>query len=143
MFWTRNMPLIDRSTLGNHLDMFDRFFSGSDRNSGTSFPPFNIWSDEDGAVVTSELPGVKLESVEITVSGKSVTVKGSRIEEEPGENVRSVRRERATGEFERNFKLNFQVDSGKVAAKLANGVLEIHLPRAENDKPHKIAVSAG
>lgn len=123
--------------------MFDRFFSTGERSGNTSFPPFNIWSDEDGAVVTSELPGVKLENIEITVSGKNVTIKGSRIEEETAENVRSVRRERAVGEFERSFKLGFQVDSGKVAAKLANGVLEIHLPRAENDKPHKISVSAG
>lgn len=143
MFWTRHMPLVDRSTFGSQLDMFDRFFSTVERNGGTSFPPFNIWSDEDGAIITSELPGVKLENIEITVSGKSIVVKGARSEEEAGENVRSVRRERATGEFERNFKLGFQVDAAKVEAKLANGVLEIQLPRAENDKPHKIAVSAG
>lgn len=143
MFWTRSRELSPRATFGNHADLFNRFFSGTGFSSAASYPPFNIWADENGAVVTSELPGVKLEDLDITVSGKDVAVKGSRGEEGCGEGEKRVRRERPAGAFERKFQVGFQVDAGRVEARLANGVLEIRLPRAESDKPHKITVSAG
>lgn len=132
-----------RTTFGNQLDLFNRFFSNAGFSPATAFPPFNIWADDDGAVITSELPGVRLEDLDITVSGKNVTVKGTRGEEGCGEGDKRVRRERPAGAFERSLQLGFQADAGRVEAKLVNGVLEIRLPRAENDKPHKIIVSAG
>lgn len=143
MFLTRSLPLTGRSTFGSHLDLFDRVFSAAERAGGPSFPAFNVWSDEDGAVITSELPGVKLENIEITVSGKHLGVKGTREDGDIADEARRVRRERPSGDFERNFTLGFQIDASKVEAKLANGVLEIVLPRAENDKPRKITIVGG
>lgn len=113
---------------------------GSANEMTSSFPAFNIWSNEDGAVLTSELPGVRMEDLDITVSGKEIAIKGARkADETPG--GRYVRHERTAGGFSRSFQLPFQIDSANVQAKLADGVLRIELPRAENDKPRKIAVS--
>ncbi|MCC8180671.1 MAG: Hsp20/alpha crystallin family protein [Planctomycetes bacterium] len=106
-----------------------------------ALPAFNVWSNDDGSVITTEVPGVKMEDIEITAAGDKITVKGSRKAEEV-ENSRLVRRERSTGYFSRTIKLPYQIDSAKVEAKLANGVLRITLPRAESDKPRKIAISA-
>lgn len=143
MFWTLNHPMSRRATFGSQLDFLNRFFAAPGHlDTAPSFPAFNIWSDEDGAVVTSELPGVRMEDLDITVSGKAVTVKGSRKAEETAEKERRVRQERPSGEFERAFQLGFQIDAARVQAKLADGVLEITLPRAENDKPRKITISA-
>ena len=141
MFWTRNRSFLPRATFGDQMGLFNRFIGGANEVS-TSFPAFNVWSNDDGAVLSSELPGVKMEDLDITVSGKEITIKGTR-KEGDSQDARYLRRERPAGEFSRSFELPYQIDSGKVEAKLTNGVLHISLPRAENDKPRKIAVSVG
>jgi HSP20 family protein len=52
------------------------------------------------------------------------------------------RQERRYGAFLRTFRLPFRVDAEKVEASFAKGVLQIALPRAEEDKPRKITVRA-
>ena len=150
MFWSRTNPIARRTTLGNPLELFGRFMNANPFSEpGHGFPAFNLWSDEDGAVLTSELPGVKIEDLEITVSGKQITVKGYRSESEcrnESENAgegkaNCVRRERPAGMFERSFQLPWAIETSGVQAKFRNGVLEITLPRAENDKPRKISVN--
>lgn len=143
MFWTRKRSEPFYTTMSRHFDLFDRFSQRSRQEQGARvFPPFNIWADDTAAILTSEIPGVDMDSIEITVAGKDVDVKGVR-KDENGEGGKVVRRERGHGEFERAFQLPFQIDAGKVEAKLVNGVLEIVLPRAENDKPRKIAIVEG
>lgn len=141
MFWTRTRSSAPRATLRDQLDLFNRFIGANGGgDSSPAFPAFNVWSNDEGATITSELPGVRMEDLDITVSGKQVTIKGARKEGE-GYDVRYMRRERPAGDFSRAFELPFQIDGGKVSAKLSQGVLQIDLPRAEIDKPKKIAVS--
>lgn len=140
MLWTRSSSLFPRSTLGDSLGLFNRFMGNPADTS--SFPAFNIWSNEEGAVLTSEMPGVKMDDLDITVSGKEIAISGKRRDDEAS-NTHFVRHERPTGEFSRSFQLPFQIDSAKVNAKLTSGVLRIDLPRAENDKPRKITVVSG
>lgn len=140
MLFTRSKSFLPMSTLSNSLGLFNRFM-GNNVDASTSFPAFNIWSDEDGAVLTSEIPGVGIENLDITVSGKEIAITGAR-KETAAENARFTRHERPSGQFSRSFQLPFQIDSGRVAAKLTNGVLRIDLPRAETDKPRKIAVAS-
>lgn len=140
MLWTRSKSFFPRSTLGDSLGLFNRFMGG-EADASASFPAFNIWSNEDGAFLTSEMPGVKMEDLEITVSGKEISISGSRKDGQT-DNTRYIRHERPVGQFTRTFKLPYQIDSGKVGAKLANGILRIELPRAENDKPRKIQVTS-
>lgn len=141
MFWTRSKSFFPRATFGGDpLSLFNRFM-GNASEMTPAFPAFNIWSDEDGAVLTSELPGVKMEDLDITVSGKEIAIKGSR-KADTAADGRYVRHERTAGDFARSFQLPFQIDSSSVQAKLTDGLLRIDLPRAENDKPRKIAVSS-
>lgn len=143
MFRTRSRAYFPRSTYGSPFDLVNRFIGNSGAShSATAYPAFNVWSNDDGAVITSELPGIKMDDIELTVHGKTITIKGERKDEEQGENRHYVRRERPDGEFSRAIELPFQIDGAKVEARLAAGVLEVKLPRAENDKPRKIAVSA-
>lgn len=139
MHWNRMRSFSPRATYGSPSELFGRFL-GHGLGSAPSFPAFNIWSNDDGAIVTSELPGVKLEDIEITAQGKTINVKGTR-KEELEENTGYLRHERPDGEFNRTIELPFQIDTSGVDAKLVNGVLTVRLPRAENDKPRKIAVN--
>ena len=102
------------------------------------FPALNIWTGDDGALVTAELPGMTPADLEISVVGESVVLRGARHENEP--QGQWLRRERPQGQFVRTLELPFRVDGDKVEAKFARGLLEIRLPRAESEKPRKISV---
>ena len=108
-----------------------------------TYPAMNVWTDEDGAIVTAELPGVAAEDIDVSVVGDTLTVKGSRQPDELEEGGTYHRRERRYGTFTRALQLPFQVEAGQVEATFGNGVLRVSLPRAEEDKPKKIAVKAG
>ncbi len=143
MFWTRTGSFAPRAAFRNQLDLFNRFIgSGAGADASQAFPAFNVWANDDGAAVTSELPGVRMDDLDITVSGKRIVIKGTRKDSE-GSGVRYMRRERPAGDFSRSFEMPFQIDAGRVSARLNQGVLQVDLPRAEVDKPRKIVVNAG
>jgi HSP20 family protein len=116
---------------------------GTGLAAAPSYPAMNVWTNQDGAIVTAELPGFDPESLDISVVNDTLTVAGNRCAETAAEGARYHRRERRCGRFTRSFQLPFLVEGDQVEASFENGVLEIDLPRAEADKPRKITVRAG
>ncbi len=112
-------------------------------NQAAGYPAMNVWSNEDGALVTAELPGVLPADIDISVVNDTLTISGKRERDECDQDVRFHRRERGCGSFTRSFQLPFHVEADKVEASFDKGVLHISLPRAEADKPRKITVKAG
>lgn len=110
--------------------------------AAAGYPAINVWTNEDSAVVTAELPGIVLDDIDITVEDDVLTLRGHRQPDE-AEGVTYHRQERRYGTFLRTFRLPFRMDAGKVEATFAKGVLNLVLPRAEEDKPRKIAIKAG
>lgn len=117
-------------------------YAGSGVRRAAGFPAMNVWNSPEDVVVTAELPGFDADDIDISVVGDTLTLSGKRDPDETGENVRYHRRERGCGRFTRSFQLPFLVDSAKVEATFDKGVLHIHLPRAEEDKPKKIAIKS-
>lgn len=105
------------------------------------FPAVNLWTGEESAVVTAELPGVVLDDLDITVVGDTLTIRGNRNRDETGEGATYHRRERGFGRFMRVVQLPFRIESEQVEASFRNGVLSITLPRAFADRPRKIQIS--
>lgn len=124
----------------------NRLFADSAGNLGEggarSYPAMNAWTNENGVIVTAELPGVSPEDIDISVTGDTLTLTGNRELDELQDGKTYHRRERRYGRFARSFRLPFDIEGGKVEAALENGVLQISLPRAEADKPKKITVKA-
>ena len=106
------------------------------------YPAMNVWTNEDGLIITAEVPGVKPEDIDISVVGDTLTLSGSRKPDELKEDSRYHRQERGYGDFTRSIQLPFLVNVKKVEATFQNGVLNITMPRAEEDKPKKITVKA-
>jgi HSP20 family protein len=125
----------------------NRLFAGLPReralSAAPSYPAMNVWTNEEGAVVTAELPGCDPENIDISVQGETLTVHGSRQPDELQEGQVYHRRERGCGSFTRSFQLPFSVQADQVEATFSKGVLSISLPRAEADKRKKIAIKAG
>jgi HSP20 family protein len=122
------------------LDRLNRAASGFLAPSTSEFPPVNVWMNGDRTIVTSELPGVEAKDVNISVVGKSVTLRGSRATEDECEGDCRHRRERWSGAFARTVELPYAIDQDNVEASFSRGVLKLTLPRAEADKPRKIAI---
>jgi HSP20 family protein len=116
------------------------FYGGPRFQTAPNFPALNAWTNQEGAIITAELPGVNPEDIDVSVVGETLTLTGSRQPEELKEGEKYHRRERGQGKFSRTFQLTFPVEADKVEAVFDKGVLHISLPRAEADKPKKIAV---
>ena len=145
MYRRYKMPNVSREMDKLQREMnrlFDSTFSRRYRNA-PSFPAVNVWANEDGLVVTSEVAGINADDIDIVVVGETMTLSGTRGWDELNEDTKYHRQERGNGDFTRTVKLPFLVDADKVEATFINGVLNITLPRKDEDKPTKITVSAG
>jgi HSP20 family protein len=114
--------------------------SDQDAVATPGYPSINVWTSEDGAVVTAELPGVEASDIDISVVGDTLTLSGSRGSDELDEGGTYHRRERRHGRFTRAVKIPFPAEPDGVAAVFEKGVLTISLPRLEADKPRRITV---
>jgi HSP20 family protein len=120
----------------------NRLFSGVNQTAGQDYPPINIWMGADDVVVTVEIPGVNTSNMDIAVLGDRLTMSGTREITALKEGESYHRQERNYGRFSRTIQLPFNVEAAKVDAKYDKGVLTINLPRAEMDKPKKIAIKS-
>jgi len=121
---------------------YDSFTQAGGRVGPANYPVMNVWSNDEGAVVTAELPGVEVEDIDISVVGDTLTLSGSRQADELDEGEKFHRRERGFGKFSRSFQLPFRVEVDRIEATFEKGVLHISLPRSEADKPKKIDVKS-
>ena len=104
-----------------------------------STPLANIRETADGYVLEAEMPGVAKDGLEVTVENGELVIVGHRAAvTEPG---RNVYRESRGADYRRVFEIDPSIDTGKITAKIEQGVLALHLPKAESLKPRKIAVN--
>ncbi len=105
------------------------------------FPSIIVSATDEELVVRAEIPGMKLEEFEISVSGEILTVQGSRITGEGLEGGWYHRRERESGGFSRAIRLPAQVEGEQAEASYTAGVLTITLPLRKPAKPRQIPVT--
>jgi HSP20 family protein len=104
------------------------------------FPLMNVTEEKDNYYVRAELPGIKADELDISVTGDTLSVSGERKIPSEDETARYHRRERDAGRFSRVVSLPSQIDTGKVEAKCTDGVLTVILPKAESTKPKQITI---
>jgi HSP20 family protein len=102
-------------------------------------PEVNIFETPEGYLLEGEMPGVTRGGLEISLEGNTLTIVGHRNEADFGANP--VYRESKAGGFRRMFELDPAIDTSKINAKMEQGVLKLHLPKAEKVKPRKIQVT--
>jgi len=103
------------------------------------YPPLNAWEEGDAIKVEAEIPGVKIEEVEVSFDNGELTLKGEK-KFEGNESATLHRRERLYGSFSRTLRLPWEVMAEKISAELKDGVLTVTLPKAEAAKPRKVSV---
>jgi len=123
----------------------NRLFNATSKEpvfNSPSYPAINIWTNDDGQLISAEMPGVHPEDIDIDVTGDALSISGVRKPDKVAKEAHYHRRERTYGSFSRTIQLPFMVDTNKVEANFKNGILLISLPRAEADKPKKITIKS-
>ncbi|MFQ5412181.1 MAG: Hsp20/alpha crystallin family protein [Phycisphaerae bacterium] len=142
MLLRRVSPLGALGEFGREMDRVFCDLIGEDGQSlNRSIPTLNFWEDGDRFFVEAEVPGLKMEDLNVQVLGNTLTIEGQWKTAED-ENAHYYRRERMSGEFTRTLTLPVDIDMGQVEAALKDGVLRVTLPKAEVAKARKINVKA-
>jgi HSP20 family protein len=106
-------------------------------------PALDISERKDAYLVTVELPGVKLDDLQITVEDTLLTIQGERHVANDSSEEQYHRIERRYGAFRRSITLPAHVVAAAVEASFEDGVLQIVVPKAEETKPKRIQVRPG
>ena len=101
-------------------------------------PQVNITESADGYLLEAEMPGVNKDGLEVLLEGNEITIIGRRTE--PELDAQLVYRESLGRDYRRTFEFDPSIDTNKISARMENGVLHLHLPKAEKVKPRKITV---
>jgi HSP20 family protein len=112
---------------------------GVERGTST-FPPLDIRQDAENVYVVAELPGVAHETLDVSITGDTLSIKGERKAPEVKEE-KFHRRERAWGHFNRLVSLPDRVEGEKIEATLKDGILRVTLPKAASARPRTIKVT--
>jgi HSP20 family protein len=139
------MPLWDAGEpFRRFRDAMDRLFVDFEQDlfaPAGAFPLLNVWEDDDNLYAEAELPGLRMEDLEVSVHGRELTLRGRHREPEETE-ATCLRRERPVGEFVRVLELPAPIDADRVSAVLEDGVLTLTLPKAAEAKRRRIEVRA-
>jgi HSP20 family protein len=120
--------------------VFDAFFGQSDQGRRW-VPPMDLVEAEDHFVLKADLPGLAEGDVNIEVQDGALTISGERKAEHEQREKGWYRIERSFGSFSRSLTLPDGVDPDRIEASFSHGVLEVRIPKPEERKPRRIAIS--
>ena len=125
-----------------HWDPFGEMtpFAGEAERGMTFVPSFDVKETKDSYVFKADLPGIKEEDIDISLSANRLTVSGERQAENKEANETYYAYECGYGRFSRSFTLPEGVDSEHVAAEMKDGVLTLTLPKKAELQPKKISL---
>ena len=103
-------------------------------------PAADVYETDDEFVVELDVPGYEEKELSLEVSDHTIAIKGSRTATKDEKRKEFALHERLEREFERRFELPATADNEHVSAEFAQGVLTLHVPKAAEAKPHKVAI---
>jgi HSP20 family protein len=137
-------PFREMMALRNRVDrLFESMFA---RPRGASLatifdePVLDMYESDGKIKVDVPLPGVKPEEVELSISGKTLTIKGERKAKQEVKEEHYYRHEMHYGAFTRAVTLPETVDVAKPEATFENGVLMVSFPKLKTVDPKRIEI---
>jgi HSP20 family protein len=142
-------PVRELATIQTEMNrLFNTFFEPAQANGGGHgalrrwIPAMDLVDTKEDFVLRADLPGVSENDVNIELEDNVLTISGERKAEHEERKDGYYRVERASGSFSRSLTLPQGVDPERVRASFEKGVLEVHIPKPEQRKPHKVTISA-
>ena len=108
---------------------------------GKFYVPYtDIHEADEALIVTMEMPGVEKNAIDVQLEKNVLSVEG-RVDLEEYDGLEPVYTEYNVGHYRRSFKISSEIDQGKIAAGVEDGVLTLRLPKAEAQMARKITVA--
>ena len=110
------------------------------RAGRTYLPDVDICETQDRMWMWADMPGVDEGSIEVKLADGVLSVEG-RVSLQSYENLAPEYTEYNVGNYLRRFTVSSDIDADRIKARMANGVLEVELPKTESAKPRRIPVA--
>lgn len=133
----------DMVTLRSAMDRLfnDSFVPGYQQEQ--QLAPVNVSADDETFVVTAAVPGLDADDIDITIEKNVVRISGAfQSRESSDDSTTWYVQEIRSGSFERTLTLPANLDAGRAEATVHHGMLELRIPKAENEKPRRIQVQS-
>ncbi len=108
--------------------------------TGELIPTVDLFESDGDVVLKAELPGIRKEDLDITLTEDTITLAGEKKKEEKIKKKDYYRWESSYGSFCRTFSLPAEVKTDQIKTKFKDGILEIRMPKTEEAKKKEIKV---
>ncbi len=137
-------PFRELASLQSEMSrMMNGIAENQSRTATSSWAPaLDVWETDAELVYAFDLPGVPEDAIQIEVADDTLTITAERTREDESATERFYRFERRYGSFSRAVGLPQGADETKIAAVYKDGVLEIHVPKPEEQKPRRIPLGS-
>ena len=116
--------------------------TGNGQQTSTWLPAVDVWETDKELVVSFDLPGIPEDKISVELEDNILTVSGERERTQEHSNDRFYRFERRYGTFSRSVSLPQGVKESDIKAEYRDGVLEIRVPKPEQQKPKRIEIGS-
>lgn len=126
--------------------LFDDFWGGSSELSTQGsqwYPVCDVIEDKDHFLVTLETAGIPKDDIKIEVLNNNLVISGERKMEEKRKEKGVMYSERRYGRFQRSFSLPPGLSTDQIHASYEDGVLNVTIPKAEEERPRQVKISGG
>jgi HSP20 family protein len=104
-----------------------------------AIPPASVNETADSYTLELEMPGVSKDGLDISIENNQLSIVGRR--SNPAIEGTLIHRESRPNNYRRSFEIDPSIDTGKITARITQGVVTLTLPKAEEVKPRWIKVS--
>jgi len=112
-------------------------------HGGRSYVPnVDILEKKDELLLVADVPGARADGVNIDYERGCLTIQAAVTPRQDDDRTNYLVQEYGVGNYSRTFQVGEGIDSHKITAEIADGVLTVHLPKAEKLRPRKIEVKA-
>jgi HSP20 family protein len=139
--WDQLQELVAMSNRFNRT-LNDPYTPRTEDAFGAWAPPVDIFERQDHLVIRAEVPGVRMEDMDVRIENGVLTLHGERKQDTEVREENAHRLERVYGMFTRTFSLPTTVDAAKVTATYKDGMLEVSVPKVETAKPKQVEIKA-
>src|SRR3954466_15595356 len=136
-------PFREIAALQNEMSRFmNGLLEGNGRTTQAWVPALDVWETEQDIVYALDLPGIPEEKISVELDEGALTISSERERSQEESNDGFYRFERRFGTFSRTFGVPQGVTESDVSADYKDGVLEVHVRKAEQPKPKRIQVGS-
>ncbi len=135
-------PFRELASFQNELSRWmNSLFDSPGRATQSWVPALDVWETDNEVVYAFDLPGIPEDKISVEVKDDILTVTAQRERTEELKDEHFYRFERRYGTFARAVGLPQGVDENRISARYENGVLEVRVPKPEEQRPKTIPIS--